>query len=245
MTRRNAPTTTAATTEAAPAAAPAAPAPAATTAAAAAILAAVTAADATADSVTEAVTAAVRPMNDATRRVVLAALVTEAAMLTGHGPAALAAVMAAPRGRDPREAAAAVLADVMATAAAVLAAAVAAGVAASWPEAAPAVTEAAAARAEKLMARGTGATDTREQKNRTLAALVAAGVTTLTLTPRGGGKVVTASVTADGLTVGKVTYASISAAARAALPAASANGWVEWHAPDGRTAAVVVDTATA
>ena len=239
MTKRTSPTATA------PAVAPTAEKVSLVSEATAAVLAAVTLPDTTAEAVTAATYAAVRSLNTANRGKVVAAVVGSPIMATHAALAAVAlpAVLAAPTGADPREAHAATLAAFLATAASVcdLAALAAFTLPDGLAEALAAVDRTAEglAAADRLFTAREGGT--RKSPARTLAELAAvAPVVTLTA----GTATVTATVTADAVTIGKRSFASLSAACKAARENdRENNGWIEWHAADGRTAAEAVDAA--
>lgn len=209
----------------------------ATDTAVAAVLALITP-DASADAVTTGVATIVRPLNAATRKAVLVGLSSRVADLGTHVATVLPLITSAPAGRDPEVLVAEHVAAVLAYAAATVNAATGWG---PWPAMPPAPSAEVAARAaEKVAAIRDGNGRQRTEVGRTVAALHAAGVRTVTIA-RTGKPTLRGTVSADGITVGRTLHASASAAARAAMGVASVNGWVTWRAEDGRTIADVID----
>lgn len=238
---------TATITTAATATAATAATPSVTEAATATITAAILATEATEASVTEAVTAAVRPLNDATRRAVLSAVVAvPGVMVAATAAVAVPLITAAPRGRDPREVITATAAEAVRMAAAMLGLCGLAGI--TLPAESITPTDADFDRAAAVLNRGTAAgTASRPGPvggPRTLAEL-AAVTATVTLAATATRAAVTAAVTAEAVTIGGQSFTSLSAAARHGLAAKSVNGWDAFTLADGRTAAAAVDAARA
>lgn len=206
--------------------------------ASAAIIAAITASDATAEKVAATITATVRPMNAGNRQKVLATVVGSAAMVSPLAPAALAFILSAPSGTDPRVSHAATFASIAAEYAAAVVLMSLAGL--PIDNGTPNADQSAAALAaveKRFIGRSGGE---RASIARTLAELAAISPK---ITLRSDAKV-TATVTTDAVKIGTKSYTSLTAATQGARGNEKpVNGWVEWRTAANVLAGDAVDAA--